>query len=50
MERKKKLRIIQFSLFFVGIILFFLMYTNTDKNSQVEIIPKKKQEEVKIQP
>ena len=49
MERKKKLRIIQFSLFFVGIILFFLMYTNTDKNSQVEIIPKKKQEEVKKQ-
>lgn len=49
MERKKKLRIIQFSLFFAGIILFFLMYTNTDKNSQVEIIPKKKQEEVKKQ-
>ena len=41
MERKKKLRIIQFSLFFAGIILFFLIYTNTDKNSQVEIIPKR---------
>ena len=49
MERKKKLRIIQFSLFFAGIILFIVMYANTDKKSQVEIIPKKKQEEVKKQ-
>ena len=42
MERKKRLRIIQLVLFFTGIILFLIMYTNTEKKSEIEIIPKKK--------
>ena len=49
MNRKKKLRIIQLTLFFTGFILFLIMYINTEKNSEVEIIPQKKQEEVKKQ-
>ena len=49
MERKKRLRIIQLVLFFTGIILFLIMYTNTEKKSEIEIIPKKKQDEVKKQ-
>ena len=49
MPRKKKIRIIQLSLFVLGVILFMMMYINSGKNSKIEIIPKKKQEEVKKQ-
>ncbi len=49
MLRKEKIRIIQLSLFVIGLILFIVMYTNSQKSSQVEIISKKKQEEVKKQ-
>jgi len=49
MLRKEKIRIIQLGLFIIGIILFIVMFTNTEKNSQIEIISKKKQEEVKKQ-
>ncbi len=49
MPRKKKIRIIQLSLFILGVILFIMMYINYGKNSKIEIIPKKKQEEVKKQ-
>ena len=49
MERKRRLRLIQLILFFAGIILFLAMYAITEKNSKVEIIPKKKQDEVKKQ-
>ena len=49
MERKRRLRLIQLILFFAGIILFLTMYAITEKNSKVEIIPKKKQNEVKRQ-
>tara|TARA_X000000950_G_C13852516_1_gene635147 strand:+ start:61 stop:666 length:606 start_codon:yes stop_codon:yes gene_type:complete len=50
MERKKKLRIIQLSLFFVGIVLLLTVYTNKEKDKNLEIIPKKKQEEVNKDP
>ena len=49
MDRKRRLRLIQLILFFAGIILFLTMYAITEKNSKVEIIPKKKQNEVKRQ-
>ena len=49
MERKKKLRIVQLVLFFFGLVLLLFMYFNTEKNSNVEIIPKKKQSEIKKQ-
>ena len=41
MLRKEKIRIIQLGLFIIGIILFIVMFTNTEKNSQIEIISKK---------
>ena len=49
MIRKKKIRIIQLSLFVLGVILFMVMYLNSEKNTKTDIIPKKKQEEVKKQ-
>ena len=47
MDRKKKLRIIQLSLFFAGIVLFLIIYGNTNKSSNLVIVPEKKQEELK---
>ena len=49
MLRKKKIRIIQLSLFVLGVILLMVMYLNSEKNSDTKIIPKKKQQEVKKQ-
>ena len=47
MDRKKKLRIIQLSLLFVGIVLFLIIYGNTNKSSNLVIVSEKKQEELK---
>ena len=47
MDRKKKIKIIQAGLFLAGGILFLIMYLNTNKVTNIEIVSKKKQEEVK---
>ena len=49
MDRKKKIKIIQAGLFLAGGILFLIMYLNTNKVTNIEIVSKKKQEEVKEQ-
>ena len=49
MLRKKKIRIVQLSLFIIGVILFIVMYLNSNKNSKIEIVSQKQQQEVKKQ-
>ena len=48
-NRKKKLRIIQLSLFLVGSIIIFYTYVNKSKFSQEKIITSEKQKKVKEQ-
>ena len=40
MERKKKLRLIQISLLFFGVLIIFFTYINQEKSSKEEIISK----------
>ena len=49
MERKKKLRIIQFLLLIIGTIIIFYTYLNKSKNDKTEIIPSETQEKLKKQ-
>ncbi len=49
MERKKKLRIIQFLLLIIGTIIIFYTYLNKSKNDIAEIIPSETQEKLKKQ-
>ena len=48
-DRKKKLRIIQFSLLLLGSLVIFYTYTNKSKNLESGIIPKETQEKIKKQ-
>ena len=48
-SRKKKLRIIQLSLFLVGSIIILYTYVNKSKFSQEKIITSEKQKKVKEQ-
>ena len=49
MERKKKLRIVQFILLIIGTIIIFYTYLNKSKNYKTEIIPSETQEKLKKQ-
>ena len=49
MERKKKLRIIQFLLLIIGTIIIFYTYLNKSKNDKTEIITSETQEKLKKQ-
>ena len=49
MERKKKLRIVQFLLLIIGTIIIFYTYLNKSKNYKTEIIPSETQEKLKKQ-
>ena len=48
-ERKKKLRSIQISLFILGALIIFLTYSGKNKVSKEKIIPKETQEKIKKQ-
>ena len=49
MERKKKLKIIQISLFVLGMLVIFFTYFNKNKSSKDAIVPIETQEKVKKQ-
>ena len=49
MERKKKLRLIQISLLFFGVLIIFFTYINQEKSSKEEIISKETQEKIQKQ-
>ena len=49
MERKKKLKIIQISLFVLGMLVIFFTYFNKNKSSKEVIVPIETQEKVKKQ-
>ena len=49
MERKKKLRIVQFILLIIGTIIIFYTYLNKSKNYKTEIITSETQEKLKKQ-
>ena len=49
MERKKKLRITQFFLFFLGIIIIFITYYGKEEDKVGEIVPIETQEKIKEQ-
>ena len=49
MERKKKLKIIQISLFVLGSLVIFFTYFNKNKSSKDAIVPIETQEKVKKQ-
>ena len=48
-ERKKRLKFIQFSLVFVGIIIILYTYTNRERDSSEKILPLETQEKIKKQ-
>ena len=49
MERKKKLKIIQISLFVLGSLVIFFTYFNKNKSSKDAIVPMETQEKIKKQ-
>ena len=48
-ERKKKLRLIQFTLLLIGLAVIIFTYTGTIKNSKEVIVSKETQEKIKKQ-
>ncbi len=49
MDRKKKIRLIQFSLFILGTIIIIFTYWNKERFTPDNIISQEKQKEIEIQ-